>query len=252
MHVIFILGTAGSGKSLLTASLKEWLLDKGWYAVAVNMDPGVGELPYQPEIDARTVVNVYDLMEKYQLGPNGALVLASDLLAARLQGIVKDLVEESPDYVLVDTPGQLELFAYRASGPYISANFPSEEKAVVFLMDGWLVSDPVNFLSVSLLASSVKLRFRLPFLLLLNKADLLEGRVDKILGWASKPSSLEETISRSLDGEPYLLYAGLYKFMASRRLLEKPIPVSAKTKAGFVTLSSAISNIFTGGEEKPG
>lgn len=252
MNAVFILGTAGSGKSLLTGALKEWLLGNGWNAIAVNMDPGVGDLPYDPDVDVRTVINVYDLMERYQLGPNGALVLAVDLLATRLASIVKEIEEYSPDYIIIDTPGQMELFVYRPSGAYIADHFPGTEKAILFIFDGWLVSDPINFLSVSLLASSVRLKFRLPFIPLLNKSDLIESDVQKILGWSSKPSLLEKTLTKFLDGENYLMYSGLFRFMRSRKLLEHPIPISAKTRAGFVTLSSAMSNVLTGGEEKPG
>ena len=35
----------------------------------------------------------------------------------------------NPDYLVVDTPGQIELFAYRASGPFILDSIASDEKA---------------------------------------------------------------------------------------------------------------------------
>jgi polynucleotide 5'-kinase involved in rRNA processing len=39
--VVFVIGTAGSGKSLLTASLTEWLKVGKQKAATVNLDPGV-------------------------------------------------------------------------------------------------------------------------------------------------------------------------------------------------------------------
>ncbi len=78
MLIVFIIGTAGSGKSLLTASLNEWLKVGKQKTATVNLDPGVLTLPYVPDIDVRNYINVNELMEKYGLGPNGALLMAAD------------------------------------------------------------------------------------------------------------------------------------------------------------------------------
>ena len=56
-------------------------------------------------------------MEEYELGPNGALIAASDLIAVNLNSVKEELDDLKPDYILVDTPGQLELFAFKDSGP---------------------------------------------------------------------------------------------------------------------------------------
>ncbi len=40
MYAIFLTGTAGAGKSLLTSVLKTWYSDKGATTIAVNLDPG--------------------------------------------------------------------------------------------------------------------------------------------------------------------------------------------------------------------
>ena len=53
MVVIFIVGTAGSGKSVLTGTLNEWLRVQKQKSVTVNLDPGVMNLPYAPDIDIR-------------------------------------------------------------------------------------------------------------------------------------------------------------------------------------------------------
>ncbi|MEM2955531.1 MAG: ATP/GTP-binding protein, partial [Nitrososphaerales archaeon] len=79
MFVIFIVGTAGSGKSLLTSTLVSWYTEKGTNAIAVNLDPGALELPYTPDVDVRNYIDLQTIMESYELGPNGALILASDL-----------------------------------------------------------------------------------------------------------------------------------------------------------------------------
>src|SRR4030042_6806537 len=65
MPAAFIIGTAGSGKSLFTAALSEWLKMSKQDVAVVNLDPGALKLPYSPDVDVRNYVDVGDLMEKY-------------------------------------------------------------------------------------------------------------------------------------------------------------------------------------------
>jgi MinD-like ATPase involved in chromosome partitioning or flagellar assembly len=48
MVIVFLIGTAGSGKSLLTSSLNQWLKVGKQKSALVNLDPGVANLPYTP------------------------------------------------------------------------------------------------------------------------------------------------------------------------------------------------------------
>lgn len=52
------------------------------------------------------------------LGPNGAVLKAMELLSKAKIPMFKD------DFVLVDTPGQLEVFAFHTSGPKILGQLP--------------------------------------------------------------------------------------------------------------------------------
>jgi GTPase SAR1 family protein len=52
-------------------------------------------------------------MEEYELGSNGSLIMANDLIATKIDDIQKEADTINPDYLIVDTPGQIELFAYR-------------------------------------------------------------------------------------------------------------------------------------------
>ncbi|RLI20606.1 GTPase, partial [Candidatus Bathyarchaeota archaeon] len=120
LFVIFIIGTAGSGKSLLTATFNEWLKESKQDVTVVNLDPGALTLPYTPDVDVRDYINVEALMDEYRLGPNGALIMAADLIADQIERISSEVESLKADVVLVDTPGQMELFAFRESGPYIA------------------------------------------------------------------------------------------------------------------------------------
>ncbi|MHA1835631.1 MAG: ATP/GTP-binding protein, partial [Candidatus Odinarchaeia archaeon] len=83
MYYSFIIGPAGSGKSSLVAALYQWLNDNEIDSVLVNLDPGVLNLPYTPDVDVRDYVNIEDVILKYNLGPNGALIACSDIIASK-------------------------------------------------------------------------------------------------------------------------------------------------------------------------
>ncbi len=252
MFYIFVLGTAGSGKSLFTSMFKQWLQEKEWNVISINLDPGAEYLPYTPEIDVRTMIDIHELMDRYELGPNGALILASDLISTKLGEIQEQVEEERPDYIIVDTPGQMELFAYRKSGPFIVHGLRGEGKVIVFLSDPWMLNTPENFLSVMLLASSVRIRFKLPFLHLLSKIDAAKEEAKKVMKWCYNPHLIEEELMKIPDGENYLMYTSLYRYMLKKGLIYKLIPMSSVTRYGFPDISAAISNLFKGGEEMAG
>src|ERR1044071_8462872 len=148
MHAIFVTGTAGSGKSLLTARLLEWYNSHDLSPISVNLDPGVSKLQYDPDVDVRELIDFYSIMEDYNLGPNGSLILANDLISTKIDEIQNQVQELNPDYIIIDTPGQIELFAFRSSGPYFVTNFQADNKASLFAFDGMLVSSPVNYISI--------------------------------------------------------------------------------------------------------
>src|SRR5208282_2622954 len=106
------------------------------------------------------------------LGPNGALIFANDLIASKLATIQEEMESTNADFAIVDTPGQIELFAFRDSGPYIARGLQGESKALLFLMDAVVASTPASFLSLLLLSISVQLRMEMPQLNVLSKVDL--------------------------------------------------------------------------------
>jgi GTPase SAR1 family protein len=140
MFLAFIVGSAGSGKSMLTSALAEYLLEKEQDVCTVNLDPGVLNLPYNPDVDVRAYISVEDIQEEYGLGPNGALIMASDLIANYIEDLREEIEDTGAEYIVVDTPGQLELFAFRASGPFIVREISRNPKAIVSLL-----SEPSKF-----------------------------------------------------------------------------------------------------------
>jgi hypothetical protein len=249
VYALFVTGTAGSGKSLLTHRLIEWYTAKNAYVSALNLDPGAVSLPYEPAVDVRDFIDIGTIMDSYSLGPNGALIMASDMLATKLDEIQDEVDSVNPDYLIVDTPGQMELFAYRPSGPFFISNFKCDVKAAAFLFDGTLVSSPLNFISVALLAASIQLRLKLPQVNILSKTDLVQEKVKSILSWSSTPALLEEAIAEEKDGETYMLGRGLLKSVIKSGFTPGLLAVSSESMEGMVNLAAALGRIFKMGEE---
>ncbi len=249
VDTIFVTGTAGSGKSALTGALKKWYTDRGEEAIAVNLDPGVVATPYEPDVDVRTRVDLQDVMEKYGLGPNGALVAAADLVAARLGEIQEEIDSYSAEYVIVDTPGQTELFAFRESGEYIVKGLASDSKTLLFLLDPQLATTPGNFLSIALLSASVGLRLSLPRITVLTKRDIAGEAAKRILSWSKDSAAFEEALARTRDSDQYSLYSELFRALRRLSFGADLYPVSSATLEGLVALVGEISRLGRGGEE---
>jgi GTPase SAR1 family protein len=250
MFIVFVIGTAGAGKSLLTAAFGEWLKMSKQDVSIVNLDPGVLTLPYSPDVDVRNYVDVENLMEEYHLGPNGALVMASDLIADRIEEISREIEELQSDIVLVDTSGQMELFAFRASGPYITSELTKENKAMVYLFDSVFSVNPLNYVSNLFLSAAVYNRFLLPQIHLLSKCDLLpKEQVNEIVNWSTNQAALEDAIEQKLEGTKRLLSQGMAQAILRLGLKFPLLPVSAKTSEGMINFNMALERALSGGDK---
>jgi len=248
LKAIFVTGTAGSGKSMLTSKILEYYQKNGVFASALNLDPGVESLPYRPDVDVRDYVDIVQIMKQYDLGPNGSMIMANDLIASKIDDIQNEIHRVNPDYLIVDTPGQIELFAYRASGPFFIQNIDAAEKTNIFLYDGTMIASPTNFISISLLATSIKLRLGLPTINVMTKTDLIPDKIDQILKWSSEPISLEEEL-KTLEGETYSFATDILRTLNIGEFAGDLIPISNLTGEGMVNLQAALSRIINLGEE---
>jgi GTPase SAR1 family protein len=249
MPVVFIIGTAGSGKSLFVSAFSDWLKMSKQDVAVVNLDPGALKLPYSPDVDVRNYVDVGNLMEKYGLGPNGALIMAADLIADEIDNVTRDIEDADADIVLVDTPGQMELFAFRASGPYIVSELTKEPKAMVYLFDAVFSINPLNYVSNMFLSAAVYNRFFQPQVHLLSKCDLLPRKeVERITDWAANPRALENAIEQ-LEDTKRLFSRNIMNAIRQIGLKFMLMPVSAKTNKGLINFNTTLERILTGGEK---
>ena len=189
--VVLVVGMAGTGKTTLVQRLNHHSLEHDLRSYYVNLDPAVADVPFAANIDIRDTVNYKGIMSQYRLGPNGAIMTALNLFAAKVNQCV-ELIEKkraSLDYVFVDTPGQIEVFTWSASGQLITeafaATFPT---CVLFVGDTARCVSPQTFMSTMLYSSSIMYKAQLPLMIALNKADVVGG--DNVARWMRDPDAL--------------------------------------------------------------
>jgi GTPase SAR1 family protein len=248
MSMIFVVGTAGSGKSTLVGAFTRWLELHREDAMAVNLDPGAIVMPYAANVDVRDYIKVEAVMEEYGLGPNGGLMLASDMIAGILEQLTRDIEDFAPDICIVDTPGQLELFAFRNIGALISEGLTDAEKGTLYLFDSGFSQDPLNYVMNMFLASAMNTKFILPQFQILSKADILEEHeLQEIQSWGEDPFLLQEAINQKLTGLNHIMSQDVLEVIERIGIDFNPIPMSVKNNMGFNFLYGELMRVFTGG-----
>lgn len=246
---IYFVGTAGAGKTSLVGAMQQWMGLKGLDCITVNLDPGAETLPYSPEYDIREWLSLHKVMEEYGLGPNGAQIAAADLLAMRV-GEIRDILEafRSP-YILIDTPGQLELFAFRKASRLVVETLTGERSTLAFLLDPTLAKMPSGYISQLMLAATVQFRFSVPMMNVLSKSDLLtEGEIQDITGWAEDAYKLQSAAEAEFGGLYYQFNIELFRALETVGAFRNFIKASATELTGIEDIYTAIQNHFSGGD----
>ncbi len=224
---VLILGPAGSGKTLLTGQFGAFLSTS--YEVSyVNLDPGAEHTPYSPDFDVRDQFTLREVMEEEGLGPNGAMIAAIDRLAKL------DVPALRSDFVLVDTPGQLEPYVFRDAGRQLTSRFP--ECIGVFILDATLPLQTIPSMMLYSLAAQFSLG--VDAVNVVNKVDLLErDQLEQLESLLTCPAGLTDPASSGVRWEINLNVADLLgKFLPSQR----PVLLSAKTGEGFSVLGDIL------------
>jgi len=250
MFFIFLVGTAGSGKSLLTASLEKWLVGSDLSVTVANIDPGVDNPPYTSDVDIREYVDYGEVMNTFGLGPNGALVASLDMAVGHIDDLREEIIETERDYVLVDCPGQMELFAYRNSGPLMISGLKGNDPAIsLYLLDSNIARTASGYLSSMLLGISINIRFGLPQQGLLSKSDILsEEEIEKIVQWGEEIHLLEDALDQSATGLVREYSRSILEMMNNLGTATGTVPVSAKEMTGFDILYGELQRVFSGGD----
>ena len=144
----------------------------------------------------------------------------------------------------------MELFAFRASGPYIVNELTKEQKAIAYLFDSVFSLNPLNYVSNLFLSAAVYNRFFVSQVHVLSKCDLLPPQeVNRITDWSANTEALEMVIEEQLRGTGRLLSRDMMHAIYRLGLSFLLVPVSAKTNEGLINLNAALERVFTGGEK---
>lgn len=247
---VYLIGTAGSGKSTLTYNFQRWMGLRGLDAITVNLDPGAENLPYEPDVDVRDWISLKEIMESYGLGPNGAQIACADMLALNTDDIKKSIDSFKTDYVLMDTPGQLELFVFREAGKYIIKFLNPERSIIVYLLDPSLAKTASGFVSQLLLSISTNFRLGQPQINILTKADMLSDKeLKQIEKWSDDPDELGNTILKEEASVYREMSEGLLNLINEFESQSKIFPIGKEKFFGIEDLYTQIQLQFEGGED---
>jgi GTPase SAR1 family protein len=247
---VYFIGTAGSGKSTLTDIFQQWMILRELDSITVNLDPGAEKLPYTPDVDIRDWISLKEIMETYDLGPNGAQIACADMLALNTSDIKKSIESFKTNYVFLDTPGQLELFVFREAGKHIIQFLNSEKTLIAYLLDPSLAKSASGFVTQILLSINTNFRLNIPQVNILSKVDMISSEeLETILQWSDNTDNINNEL---LNETP-----SIYREMSGKILdlidhFQKQIklfPISKEKFSGIEDVYSQIQFQFEGGED---
>ena len=247
---LYLIGTAGSGKTKLTGALQRWSQEHSLDAITVNLDPGADHLPYAPDVDIRDWIRLPDIMAEHGLGPNGAQVVAADMLALEAEEVLEAIDSFKTDFVFLDTPGQTELFVFREAGRHIVERFAPGRTAVAFLIDPFLARDPSAFVTQVLLAAATQFRFRVPMINVLTKADMLkEEDRTRVQQWMEAPDTLHDALDQGEPSMHRVLNASVLRVLEDLGTYTKLTPISSETFDGLDDIVAFLEQAFAASED---
>ncbi|EEH56493.1 uncharacterized protein MICPUCDRAFT_44376 [Micromonas pusilla CCMP1545] len=208
-----VIGPPGSGKTTYCNGMAHYFSLTNRPCAVINLDPANHDPPYDADVSVEELITLDDAMREFNLGPNGAMVYCMEYLAKNLDWLrerVAPLVREGR-YLLVDCPGQVELFnAHDALKTIVTELTRSRggsdsydlRLCVVHLVDAHLCADPTKYIAALMLSLSSMLHMETPHVNLLSKVDLMDkyGELDFNLEYYADVMDLSFLADRILRG----------------------------------------------------
>ena len=203
-----VVGPAGSGKSTYCHTMQEHANNTKRIVHVVNLDPAAEQYKYQCAFDIRDLVTLEDVMEEFQLGPNGGLVYCMEYLMQNLDDWFADeLSDYEDDYIIFDCPGQIELYSHV---PIMQLFVKELERrgyrvCTVYCMDVQFIEDVTKYISGITQALSSMIQFETPHVNILTKCDTVKEKSEraKLLQKLRVPDKLELLDSLERETNPH-------------------------------------------------
>lgn len=179
-NAVLVVGPAGSGKSTFCEYMHRHFEILKRSAHVINFDPACEGFKYEPIIDVRDLISLDDVTdptEDLRLGPNGGLVYCLEYISKNLDWLDEVLSETTAedDLILVDCPGQIELYTHLNVFESIINKFRQHDFNIssAFLLDAQFLSDCDKYMGGVLAALSCMVKLELPHVNIMTKMDLL-------------------------------------------------------------------------------
>ncbi|KAJ9660332.1 hypothetical protein H2198_002640 [Neophaeococcomyces mojaviensis] len=200
---VVCVGMAGSGKTTFMQRINNYLHVNKKKPYVLNLDPAVLNVPFEPNIDIRDSINYKEVMKQYNLGPNGGILTSLNLFATKIDQIIALLEKRAnpdpsvktppPQHFLVDTPGQIEVFVWSASGSILLESLASSFPTVIaYIIDTPRTHSCSTFMSNMLYACSILYKTKLPMILVFNKTDVQDADFAK--DWMTDFEKFQEAL----------------------------------------------------------
>eukprot|EP00924_Labyrinthula_sp_SR-Ha-C_P014010 augustus_masked-scaffold_5-processed-gene-20.28-mRNA-1 protein AED:0.06 eAED:0.06 QI:0/-1/0/1/-1/1/1/0/341 len=208
-----VIGMAGSGKSTMLRRLYAHLNQIKQQPYAINLDPAVHKVSFPANVDIRDTVNYSEVMKNYKLGPNGAITTSLNLFSTKFNGLIDVLKIKTNKFALFDTPGQIEVFTWSASGEIITKSLASNFRTVIlYVIDTPRCESPTTFMSNMLYACSIFFKLNLPFIIVFNKTDVKSH--DFASRWMQDFTAFEDALQKKYDAGEEEFIDGLSRSMS--------------------------------------
>ena len=127
-------------------------------------------------VDISELVTVGDVMDELEYGPNGGLMYCIEYLSNNLDWLREKLGDYEEDYLIIDCPGQIELYTHSSAMKRIVDFLHKEmhyKMVTLYLLDSNFVADSSKFVAGTLMCLASMVHFEMPHINILTKVDLL-------------------------------------------------------------------------------
>ncbi|GAW80241.1 XPA binding protein 1 [Plasmodium gonderi] len=171
-----VIGPPGSGKSTYVAGVEHILKQINRRIALINLDPFVENDVYKADVNISELVDINKVFSDLRLGPNGTLIYCMEYLLSNFDWLEEKLNEHKDHYLLIDTPGQVELYTHNDALKCIVEKLTKLNCRLtsVHIVDGTLCSDNYKYISALLLSLCSQIHLELPHVNVFSKTDLLK------------------------------------------------------------------------------
>ena len=201
------------------------LHSKGQPPYLINLDPAVRSVPFDCNIDIRDSLKYKQVMSEYNLGPNGGILTSLNIFATKIDQVM-DILEKRTNtasdpanakpiqHILVDTPGQIEVFVWSASGSILLDSLASSFPTIIaYIIDTPRTSSTSTFMSNMLYACSILYKTKLPMILVFNKTDVKDADFAK--EWMTDFEAFQAALKREEESGSKGGFGGSSGYMGS-------------------------------------